>query len=111
MHRRRKDTLGRFLPTIPFLDNNPELACNLFEEEGGQEINPFIDNLFAELPFEDLEENLFALILHQAPMAHNPPNRPPTFQFPIIAQQENDNLKNTPSSLLPKFYGLVLEDP
>jgi hypothetical protein len=52
MHRRRRDALRRFLPTIPFLDNNPELACNLFEE-GDQEINPFADNLFAELPFED----------------------------------------------------------
>lgn len=51
------------------------------------------------------------MILHQAPMAHNPPNRPLSFEFPIIAQQENDNLKNIPSSLLLKFYGLVSEDP
>jgi hypothetical protein len=110
MHKRRRDTLGRFLPTIPILDNNPELACNLFEEEGDLEINLF-DNLFAKLPFDEQEENPFALILHQAPMAHNPPNRPPTFEIPIIAQQENDNLKNIPSSLLPKFYGLISKDP
>jgi hypothetical protein len=111
MHRRRRDTLGRLLPTIPFLDNNPELACNLFEEGGDHEINPFANNLLVELPFEDPEENPFALILHQAPMSRNPPNRPPAFEFHTIAQQENDNLKNIPSSLLPKFYGLVLEDP
>lgn len=43
-------------------------------------------------------------------MNHNSPNRPPNFQFTIIAQQENDKLKNIPSSLLPKFYGLVTED-
>jgi hypothetical protein len=92
MHRRRRDALGRFLPTIPFLDNNLKLAYNLFKEEGYQEINPFA-------------------LIHQAPMAHNPPNRPPAFEFPIIAQQENDNLKNIPSSLLLKFYGLVSEDP
>lgn len=44
-------------------------------------------------------------------MSNNPPNPPPTFEFPIVPQRDTDNLKNIPSLLLPKFYGLVTEDP
>jgi hypothetical protein len=49
MHRRR-DALGRFLSTPPFLDNNLEPAYNQFEEGGDQDINPFSENLLVELP-------------------------------------------------------------
>lgn len=34
-----------------------------------------------------------------------------TFPFPIPIQQGNQNLKNIPSAALPKFYGLITEDP
>lgn len=84
MHRRRRDALGRFLP----------------------------ENLFIELPFDPVdnepEENPFALLFQQPNMANNPP---PAFEFPIVPQGDTDNLKRIPSSLLPKFYGLVTEDP
>lgn len=36
---------------------------------------------------------------------------PATFPFPLTDQQDNNNLKNIPSSALPKFYGLVTKDP
>ena len=35
----------------------------------------------------------------------------PTFPFPIPPQQGNQNLKNIPITALPKFYGLIIEDP
>ena len=35
----------------------------------------------------------------------------PTFHFPIPPQQGNQNLKNIPNATLPKFYGLIIEDP
>lgn len=42
--------------------------------------------------------------------AQNQPNRA-TFKFPVIDQHDNNKLKNIPASVLPKFYGLVTEDP
>ena len=35
----------------------------------------------------------------------------PPFPFPIPTQQGNQNMKNIPSATLPKFYGLITEDP
>ena len=35
----------------------------------------------------------------------------PTFPFLIPTQQGTQNLKNIPSAILPKFYGLITEDP
>lgn len=35
----------------------------------------------------------------------------PPFPFLIPDQQGNQNLKNIPSATLPKFYGLIIEDP
>ena len=35
----------------------------------------------------------------------------PPFPFPIPNHQGNQNLKNIPSAALPKFYGLITEDP
>ena len=35
----------------------------------------------------------------------------PTFPFPLPSLVTTDNLKNIPSNVLPKFYGLAIEDP
>ena len=34
-----------------------------------------------------------------------------TFPFPILPEQGNQNLKNRLATALPKFYGLIIEDP
>lgn len=39
----------------------------------------------------------------------NRPNQP-TFSFPIAHQNEVNNIKKIPALMLPKFYGLVIED-
>jgi hypothetical protein len=41
------------------------------------------------------------------------PQRPnkPTFPFPISHQNEVDNLNKITTLVLPKFYGLVIEEP
>lgn len=35
----------------------------------------------------------------------------PTFPFPLPSLINNANLKNIPTTALPKFYGLITEDP
>lgn len=119
MHRRRtRDTYRRFLPNKP----NPkdQLADHKFDPFDAYKINPFTI-LFQNLglveppPQEPLVEkpleNPWALIIYEENMACQANNSQPTFDFPILNQNQLPNLKNIPSSTLPKFYGLVTEDP
>ena len=66
-----------------------------------------LNEIFAKLAYQD---NFLAIFIYQAPpfplgMAM------PTFPFPIPPQQGNQNLKNISIVALPKFYGLITEDP
>lgn len=110
---RRRDTLGRFLPNNPYPDNHFEQAYNLFEDQD-QDINP-LAKLFSNIEeptHQELVENPFSLILPQERMvsvAQNQPNQA-TFEFPITNQHDNNHLKNIPTLVLSKFYGIIIED-
>lgn len=72
-----------------------------------------LNDLFFEPEYQD---NPLSLVIYQAPllvpplgMAQLQPQ--PTFPFPIPPHQGNQNLKNIPIVVLPKFYGLITEDP
>ena len=125
MHR-IGDHLGRFLPKFNEEDPFPkgeekrqeeeELFENVFVEVPNQENSPttseesfHLNNLFAKPEYQD---NPLALIIYQPPQGHSQMAiSQPTFPFPIPPQQGNQNLKNIPSAVLPKFYGLITEDP
>lgn len=127
MHRQRRDAQFRFLFNHP---NHTRL--NPYE---APDVNPFdalyqdLDNL-NPLEFELSKNNLYFLFgppkeepcqvtPPQRLMQGNPPpggnNLPPsinlTFELPISDLHDNANLKIIPASSLPKFYGLVIEDP
>lgn len=118
MGRRRRDALGKFLPSQYNLEINPYQALD---------INPFVEAFVAvrnqgifdlekgDLDFliEPPKENILPLVLYQPNMADvgGGAAPPPTFEFPILDQHDNENLKNIPASSLAKIYGLVTEDP
>lgn len=135
MHRRRIDAHGRFLPNHP--DNrgiNPYEALDVNPFAALYQALDNVDYPAFELPENNLhflfgppEENHYPLVVYQGSMVGrgggaNPPggggNPPgggnpsvnPTFEFPISNLHDNANLKNIPTSSLPKFYGLVTEE-
>ena len=80
--------------------------ANQFQSSSTSEESLHLNELFFELEYQD---NPLALVIYQPSPLGNPQMVAP-FRFPIPTQQGTQNLKNIPSVVLPKFYGLITED-
>ena len=61
---------------------------------------PVVHNLVSNFPFQQQPQNIIPQVMAQL-----------AFPFPLPSLVTTDNLKNIPSNVLPKFYGLATEDP
>lgn len=133
MHRQTRDARGRFYPNHPkhrrinpyeALDANHFATLYQALDNLNHPAFELLENNLYFL-FGTLEEDPFSVATHQGPMQGiagganpppgegNPPPPPinPTFKLPISDLHDNAYLKNILASSLPKFYGLVTEDP
>ena len=128
-YAQKKDQNRRFLPydnqEEPFNDFHLELDEPQRENDKEKTFENLSTDIQAKIPplsskeslhlnelFDEPEyqDNPLAIVIYQAPPL--PPRMAmPTFPFPIPPQQGNQNLKNIPTVSLPKFYGLIIEDP